>query len=245
MILSSIEKTCISRVRIVGNGEPTLHPQFDYFIYKLARSGSIKYLSVLTNGNLRDNKIPQALFDAPVNLIELSVDAGGKEYYESSRPGGSFNRLIKNLSYLKELKYNYKSSTLIKIRLMLRPSQKSREKSLAAEWHHYADTIQPNYVYKVKHLNYNKDLYIPYQQKQEEYPKCTMPFKSLDINWDGNVPLCSLSFLQVGPHDFILGNVNDRSIDALWNGDIIRKYRRGHRWRRFELIPICKGCKGQ
>lgn len=241
-ILRSIKKTGISRLRIVGNGEPTLHPDFSYFLTKLAQS--VNYLSVLTNGQWRKDEIAQVMIEAPVNLIEISIDAGGKETYENSRMGGDFNRLMNNLKLLGELKQKFKSSSMIKIRLMLRPSQKSNERHLVRQWLNYADIVQPNYIYKIKGVGYEEDVFTSSHQKYDKHPKCTLPFKVLDINWDGNVPLCSFSLSQVGPPDYLLGNINVKTIEDLWNSKIMSQYRIGHRRKNLSQIPICKGCIG-
>ena len=67
-----------------------------------------------------------------------------------------------------------------------------------------------------------------------------------DVNWNGNVTLCTYSRRQTGnPNGLLIGNINNNSLCEIWNGQTIKQYREGHRYRKEELIPICQGCKGR
>jgi len=241
-VVKSLKDLSVSRVRVVGNGEPTLHPKFPRFVSELARS--VRFLSLVTNGQWRSEEIPYVMLKAPVDLIEISVDAGDKERYETSRIGGKFDKLLHNFRLLQKARKELHPATLINIRLMLRPSQRTEEKQLTAYWRAYADTVMPQYIFKRKDVDYSEDIYLPIHQETQEYPKCTVPFKMLDINWNGDIPLCSESARQIGPPGLILGNINECTLKEIWYSQIMRQYRNGHRNRKLYQIPICKGCIG-
>lgn len=241
--LQGVKGLGVSRVRVVGNGEPTLHPEFSSFIRALCRV--VPYVSVLTNGQWkRSTKVIETQLDSPVSLIEISVDGGDRETYERSRLGGSFDRLVENLAELKAVKQSRGSRTLTNIRLMLRPSERHEEKELRAFWKEYADTVMPQYVMRRKFLDYGEDVYIPAQFRDQSYPKCSSPFKSLEVNWNGDVPLCSLSAQQMGAPGLILGNVRSDALEDLWRRGTMRQYRKAHRDRDADKMPVCKGCLG-
>jgi MoaA/NifB/PqqE/SkfB family radical SAM enzyme len=241
--LEGVKGLGVSRVRIVGNGEPTLHPEFSSFISALCRV--VPYVSVLTNGQWkRSAEVINSQLDSNVSLIEISVDGGDKKTYERSRQGGSFDRLLENLTELKAGKQSRGSRTLTNVRLMLRPSERPEEKKLRAFWNGYADTVMPQYVMKRKFLDYREDVYIPAQFRDHSYPRCTSPFKSLEVNWNGDVPLCSLSAQQIGPPGLILGNVRSDALEDLWRQGAMRQYRQAHRDRDSSRMPVCKGCVG-
>jgi MoaA/NifB/PqqE/SkfB family radical SAM enzyme len=71
-------------------------------------------------------EIPKSLIDAPVDLVEISIDAGGKARYEASRVRGNYEILMRNLERLHRMRNESKSRTMINIRLMVRPSNKSQ-----------------------------------------------------------------------------------------------------------------------
>jgi MoaA/NifB/PqqE/SkfB family radical SAM enzyme len=242
-IAEGVRQLGVRRVRVVGLGEPTLHPEFALFMQELARAAP--YLSIVTNTNWkRPEETIRALLEAPVSLVEISADSANKEGYEKSRLGGDFERLLANLTLLKETKRALHSRTIVNIRLMARPSERAIEHDLIAFWRDYADTVMPQYVVERKRLPNAKDVYRPTQFEDESYPRCSLPFKDLTIHWNGDVPLCYHSAQQIGEPGLLLGNVQTHSLAEMWNADIMRQYREGHCARDASKMPMCKGCSG-
>jgi MoaA/NifB/PqqE/SkfB family radical SAM enzyme len=241
-LVRQVKECGISWVDLCGNGEPTLHPNFAQYVRQLA--SATKFVSLTTNWHRIDEEIAYSVLQAPVNLIHISVDGGNKEDYESMRIGGNFERLLQNLTLLNQLKKKTDSSTMIDIRLMLRPSQFKDEQRLQNFWRPYGDVVSNQYV-----LNVDKGRSGSYGMDTVLYKpgaRCTLPFKILDVNWSGNVPLCTYSRRQTGnPDGLAIGNINHTSLSEIWNGQIIKQYREGHRHRKEELLPICQGCKGR
>lgn len=238
-----IARMGVSRVRVVGGGEPTLHPRFDRFIPELAQV--TRYLSVLSNGQWRNpGSVVSTMLSAPVRMIEVSVEGTEKERYEGSSQRGSFERLLANLALLKEERDRRKARVLINLRIMVRPSDRGREGRLKSFWKKYCDTVMLQRLVEVKTLDRVDDLFKPAQFVDESYPVCSIPFKEIGINWNGDVPLCFNSLAQYGPPGYIVGNVNTDNLGDIWNGEVLKQYRRAHRKRIKELMPICKGCSG-
>ena len=241
--VEGIKRLGVSRVRVVGEGESTLHPDFALFMGELGAAAP--FVSIVTNCQW---KHPQhtidALLAAPTRLIEISVDSANKAGYEQSRPGGRFENLIENLQLLKAAKQKTGSKTLTNIRLMVRPSERPLEKQLTAFWRKYADTVMPQPLVERKDQPYVDDLYKPAQFDDQSYPKCSLPFKELIVNWNGDMPLCGFSVQQVGAPGLVVGNVMTKPLDQLWNEEVMRQYREGHCQRDPAKMAICKGCSG-
>ncbi len=241
--LAGIEALGINRVRVIGNGEPTLHPQFAEFIRQLA--GTTPFLAVLTNAQWRrPDEIVDALVQAPVQMIEVSVDGIDKIGYEAARIAGRFEALLANLETLQRRKRQCRSSTVTNLRVMMRPSERSRETEMKAFWRKFADTVMPQYVFARKALKAVGDSYEPLHHSTNAYPRCSQPFNGLQVEWNGNVPLCSNSVEQAGPPGLLLGNLEHDSLPDLWNSPTMRAYRHAHRTRSIEGMPICRGCTG-
>lgn len=241
-LLQNIREMNISRV-IVGGGEPTLHPQFASFTKELAKT--TKFLSIVTNGQWKREEIFHEMLLAPIDLIEISVDAGSKKNFENSRKGASFDKLLHYLRLLQNEKKRLKAPSLINIRLMLRPSQKSIENQQIKYWSQFADIIMPQYIVKLKYVDYYEDIYYPIQYKTQAYPRCSIPFKELTIQWNGDVPLCGPSGNEINLLlRLIIGNINKNPIKDIWNGKVFQQYREGHRKRELDKIRVCKGCEG-
>ena len=241
--LSGIRTLGVDRARLVGNGEPTLHPDLGSFVQELARTAP--FVSIVTNGQwTHPARTISALLDGPLDMVEVSVDSSTKAGYESSRPGGSFERLLRNLLALREAIDNRPCRTLVNLRLMTRPTERGMEGNLRAFWRRYADTVMLQPVVERTTQPAVKDMYRPVQFDQRSYPACSLPFKELQVNWNGDVPLCALSAQQLPPVGLIVGNVMEQSLHELWSHSLMEQYRQGHRDRDCRKMEICEGCSG-
>jgi uncharacterized Fe-S cluster-containing radical SAM superfamily protein len=170
-LLDGIKQLGVRRVNVVGDGESTMHPEFTSLIRELCRS--VPYVLVLTNGQWKRPKdIINAMLEARVSVVEVSVD-GGDEGYEKSRLGGHFERLLENLTLLSTSKRKLRSRTMTYICLMLRPSECVVERELMAFWNNYADVVMPQYLLERRHLAFKKDVYM-----RQEAPSINRPLTS-------------------------------------------------------------------
>lgn len=240
-IIESLSQQPVDKI-IIGGGEPTLHPEFKAFAHRLR--GCAKFLSVVTNGQWTDVHITEALADGTFDLVEVSVDAGGKEEYEKARAGARYDRLIANLRMLERVKRVSRAETIIGIRLMVRPSLRKSERQYLREWKQYCDTIFPQYVSKPAEMERLDDAYLSVHESKNDFPRCTYPSRAMQIKTDGTVPLCS--FLgHASPADrILLGNIREQSIQSLWRNPNLSEYRAAHRRRDPTRIPACRGCLG-
>lgn len=229
------------RIQLVGLGESTLHPRFGEYIKRLSQTGG--FVSMVTNGQWEKPEVITQILSA-LDLVEISIDAGGKEKYEASRINGSFDHLLANLDKLNAERKRLGSQTLINIRVMLRPSQRGQFQKEYEFWKNYADRVMPQYIVKINNTTYSDDVHIPTQSRHGEFPRCSMPFKHLEVKFTGEVLMCYYTIYQVGIPGLVIGNVLDSSIKELWNSEVMQKYRNAHRGRQTENMPVCKGCPG-
>jgi radical SAM protein with 4Fe4S-binding SPASM domain len=240
-LLANLENFPVSRV-CLGGGEPTLHPKFTVLVQEMRRR--TKILTIVSNGQWKREEIASALV-GNINMIEISVDAGGKDAYETSRPGADYARLMRNLLQLKECKKRSRSKTQINIRLMIRPSKLPLEKREKAFWRSYCDTIMPQYIMKLDDVGYDEDVFVSKYSDPQAFPKCSMPFKNMQVRANGSVYLCQVSGSAANPaKKLLLGNINASNLFQLWNSPVMKRYRLAHRTRNEAEMPVCKGCRG-
>lgn len=59
------------------------------------------------------------------------------------------------------------------------------------------------------------------------------------VAWDGRVYLCN----RLDTHDLgLIGNLNEESLDAIWNGKLRASYIQAHIEGRRNDVPACRGC---
>lgn len=242
-LIENLKKEKINRVRI-GGGEPTLHPQFDYFVSEIRKH--TKYLSIVTNCQWNQSSIVETLIKTPFDLIEVSMDAGGEDIYESSRRGAKYHLFESNLTYLKSLKDKSKSKTLINMRLMVRPSTQAIIKEEKKKWDKYCDSIMPQFIFKLPETEYNEDIFIPIQRMNNAIPKCTLPFKDILLKLNGEMPYCQVTGSTIAKDKIIAGHILNETILSVWTSKV-KQMRNAHRTRHFESYETkyCNGCSGR
>lgn len=88
---SSVVDQCnrlgVRTLRILGLGEPTLHPRFERLLSIVYATPSLT-LHLITNGTtLRRQRVRQALLDYPPGVLEVSIDAASPQRYRLIRGG--------------------------------------------------------------------------------------------------------------------------------------------------------------
>jgi len=224
------------RIGLCGNGEPTLHPRCSDYVRRL--SNAVPYVSLTSNWQRIDDGIISAALEC-LQELNVSVDGACRSDYERRRLGGRFDLLLRNLDRLNERKRATGSRTLVNVRVMLEPEDVAREGEILAFWRPYGDVVSRQYILDFG-LGASRS-FVP-----DVHGRCTLPFKKLDVHWNGVVNLCGYSWLQMGePEGLVLGNVGEDTLAGMLNGPVMRQYRQGHRDRNESLIPICRGCPGR
>lgn len=240
IILEKLDSQPVNRIRVSG-GEPTQHPQLRHYLVELARR--CRFLSIISNGQWQDESIAETMLRSGVSLIELSLDAGGEEIYEKSRPGASYNRFMTNLIALSKLKKQMKAKSLIKIRLMLRPSTLSCEAKDRALLMQYCDIVLPQFILQHPDTPIQNDVFLQQSHQVDSPPVCAVPFRDLQIKPDGKIPLCpAKGSCRDLSKRIIIGDIRETGIDEAWNHLQLRQMRQAQRQRRGDILQLCRNC---
>lgn len=97
----------ISAIGMSGNGEPFVSPVISEFLFNLKRADypNLK-IYLLTNGQMLNHTCWEKMNDkqGAIVSVQVSIDAATRETYEKIRLGGSFDTLMENLHFLRELR---------------------------------------------------------------------------------------------------------------------------------------------
>jgi MoaA/NifB/PqqE/SkfB family radical SAM enzyme len=92
-------------VNLTG-GEPLLKPELFLLLDEMDRMRSIDELGIITNGLLMDHEILEKLSSfSKLKKIKISLDGADAETNDSVRPEGTFEKVIRALSLVKETRF--------------------------------------------------------------------------------------------------------------------------------------------
>jgi len=89
-------------VDLTGGGEPLMNPRLLDMVRAVKEAGCRVGFS--TNGKRLVPELAQKLLDLELDWLSFSVDAASKGLYERIRQGASFDTIVANISYLRDLK---------------------------------------------------------------------------------------------------------------------------------------------
>jgi MoaA/NifB/PqqE/SkfB family radical SAM enzyme len=92
-----------------GLGEPLLHPGLVEMVRALTGAGAP--VEVITNGLLLDRGRAEALIDAGLGALWVSIDGASSDCYEGVRPAADLQQVLRNLEALRDTKLARRSRT--------------------------------------------------------------------------------------------------------------------------------------
>lgn len=85
----------------------------------------------------------------------------------------------------------------------------------------------------VSERNYKNYFSGNWDQIDDKRTSCSFPFLQAEINARGDVVTCHTFY------DHTLGNVHENSLQDIWNGEKMKKFRK---YIRRQLLPVCSSC---
>lgn len=225
------------------NGEPLLHPD----IVKMIEYAKLKNVSdrtiLVTNASLLTPSLVRDISNSGIEYIQISIEAVSDEGYENvSQVKVSYDKIVFSIGYLFAHK---KPTTHLSVKLMDLGLSDVEKQKFFADFEHICDSIniehpisytQPSVKDTSLGLNKNTthDSY-PAQYKEI----CTLPFYTMNINFNGNVSACSFDWRHV----HIMGNAFETHLKDIWQGEQYNNFRRLQLRKRRNENEYCNGCE--
>ncbi len=220
-------------LRIVCDGEPTMHPDF-MEIMSYSRHKGISPLCLNTNGTLLDERLVREILRLNIEVIEVSLDALRKETYERIRIGGDFDRVISNIDMLLKLRNEVGSDTKIMVSIIDQPKVASEIEDFRAYWEERVDRVITRRYTSIGGLidTGEKD-----SDSKNRWP-CPLLWTRIFINVDGLAKFCVEDWLD----NTVLGDIRQESIGKIWRSDKYRQLRMFHINGEFSKNSYCGRC---
>src|ERR671918_2612467 len=93
----------ITHVRVHNYGEPFVDRRLVEKV-RYAKQKGIQEVGMISNGSLITEKVARGMIEAGLDAINISVDASGKDVFESTRIGLKYDKVIANIERLVRLR---------------------------------------------------------------------------------------------------------------------------------------------
>ncbi|MEX2662974.1 MAG: radical SAM/SPASM domain-containing protein [Vicinamibacterales bacterium] len=216
----------ITHVRVHNYGEPFVDRKLVEKV-RYAKEKGVAEVGMISNGSLITEEVARGMIEAGLDAINISVDASGKDVFESTRIGLKYDKVIANIERLVRLREEYGKRRPKLILSFVRQNNSADEQAFIEHWRRIADKIHITDLH-----NWGGTLH---QESDVNYP-CYRPWLTFTVLWDGRVSLCCADF----DGHTILGDMNSSSIKDIWNNDLYRSVRREH--LESGGPDICRAC---
>jgi len=225
-------------IELNGENEPFLYKDIIRCI-EYTKEKNILHILLHTNGTLLTNKLLEEIVKSGLTNISFSLDAATKETYDKIRVGGDYDRVVKNIYELLEIKKKYKSVfPLVRLSFYRNKINFAEASQFKKMWEDKVDLVSFSYFYN-PFIGTNRYEEIEKKYRVEGYrpDACTEPYQRLFIFNNGNVAPCCSMF----GGNLIVGNIYKDSIYDIWNYGKAKSLRKNMREGGYGG-EICKKC---
>jgi radical SAM protein with 4Fe4S-binding SPASM domain len=248
--IRAMKESCrgtIYQIHLYKDGEPLLNKELAEMIRYIKNADVTNCVSTTSNGSLLDKEWAGKIVDSGLDMIRISVestDNGG--YKRITRNETTYESIVENVAYLYHLKKKKGTGLYITAKITdvsLRDEQKEKFKR---DFTHITDEVRIDtlmgWSYSEKKdftLGANVTTGIDGETLLKERIVCPEPFSKMAVNSDGSVSMCCVDWSQ----GTVIGNVAENSIQEIWNGAQLKRYRILHLENMRNKIPPCNNCQ--
>tara|TARA_Y100000310_G_C20683873_1_gene817731 strand:- start:1480 stop:2517 length:1038 start_codon:yes stop_codon:yes gene_type:complete len=223
-------------------GDPLMHPEQEKFIDYCEDNGVVTRMSI--NPLLLTEERAKKLLKSKLAELYISLDGGDNESYKAIRGNAAdYDKAIVNIKRFAELKTEMgKSKPYVLIGMVLMKSTSANVEDFEKMWD--IPGIDKRIIKKFSSFGGNEEIAnlgtkegkeVLFNEKK--YP-CYKPWKNFTITWDGKVVPCCYDYDKL----YVIGDVNEESLEQIWNGQRMQDLRRQHVSGDFGENTLCKEC---
>lgn len=211
-------------------GESLFHPQVGELI-AYGKSHGVR-MGLSTNATILCESKARAILENGLDFLVISLDAALAETYQQIRVNADYKKTIQNIDLLFDLKERISAPTHIVVQLIVINQTPEELDQFRKRWNGFA-------VLK-KARDWGGQVSAGSRPPKEAFSlPCKMPWTELTVLWDGSVVPCA----NVVEHHNLLGNLDDHSLDEIWNGDLMKEFRTQHSLQELSQVDICSQCQ--
>tara|TARA_B100001057_G_scaffold489080_1_gene574648 strand:- start:763 stop:1908 length:1146 start_codon:yes stop_codon:yes gene_type:complete len=222
----------VGAITLASRGEPTMHPKYSDMLKYVSNKKNIYELKTNTNATFLDEKICNSIFENNVSTVVISADHYEKKQFETLRKGSDFEKIVKNVEMLFEIRQKNFSDSKTEIRISGIDYYKNLDREKFNNfWSKISDNVSAGYAVE-RWDTYNNE------PSKNINSSCSYLWDRMYVWFDGKCNPCDADYKSYLSY----GNVKDSSIAEVWNSQELKDLRSKHlEGKRCQLNP-CDRC---
>lgn len=228
----------LKTLSLTGQGEPLLHPQLSEMVAYAKEKQISRRIEFMSNGALLRPNLSQALVDAGLDGIRISLQGlSSRKYAEVCGAKLDFEQLVEQIAWL----YAHKKQCDVFVKIMDTVLEPGEEKQFYDTFSPIADRVyieqcRPVYagVSSTEQISTEADRYGRFHRHRTVCPLC---FFMLGVFPNGDVYPCETIYRPA-----YLGNVRQDRLFELWNGGKLHDFWKMQLEGRRKENPHCAQC---
>ncbi len=225
---------------LAGWGEPLTHPRIADMVRYAKAKNFVDRIEIVSNGVLLTPSLSESLIDAGLDRMRISIQGlDSARCREVAGVDVDFEALVNNIAYF----YAHRRGAKIFLKTVdaALPNEEDR-----ATFHKIFGTISDEIaieqvipvICEIDHSRFNSDFNRRHCGGEAvQVSVCPFPFYMTVVHPDGSyAPCCSPD----RPMDF--GNIRNTSIDEVWRGEQLKRFRIRHLKGDRGGSPVCRVC---
>lgn len=216
----------ITHVRMHNYGEAFVDRQLVEKIGYAKRIG-IEEVGLISNGSLITEDVARGMIEAGLDAINISLDAAGKEVFETTRVGLKYDKVMAAIERILRIRAELGRTRPKLILSFVRQDNSAEEQAFIERWRARADKVHVTDLH-----NWAGTLHT---ESSVNFP-CYRQWLTFTVLWDGRVSLCCADF----DGREVLGDLRTSTIAEIWNNERYRAVRRAQ--LEHGGPSICQSC---
>jgi MoaA/NifB/PqqE/SkfB family radical SAM enzyme len=210
-------------------GEPLLVPNLRERLADMKARGIS--IAMNTNGLTLDDDIAKFMVDIEVDAISFSIDAVSREALLKIRGIDKIEKIEAAVFRMLAARGS-RHLPRISVSFTLQDANRHEEKAFVERWSGLVDCVRVGLMFS--------NGTFPDMAPPEKRLPCPTLYKTMPIHNDGTVTVCCLD----GFKDTNVGNVIEKGIKEIWQGEEFAKVRYYHETEQWDKVPFCTSCNG-
>ena len=228
-----------AKIWMVFFGDPFVRAKYKPTIFdmvKYAKDKGLTNVVINTNGCLMNEENIRKIIDAGIDGIYIGIDGFSEKSYNQNRCGGNYQETVNNVLTLLKIKKELNLDKLNVYVQFVEMDNNINERDAFIDFWTKAGAnvkIRPMVTWagKIKRQIMTETL--------TDRQPCSWAMTTMIIADDGRIATCACD-LDVS-HNF--GNIKNRSLEDIWQHEIL-DFRKKHIEKRFDELPeLCKNCR--